>query len=441
MLDTARSQQTLVYEDDGQAFDLAYLIGLLKRRAFYFAIPFLSIAMAGFAIIKVQQPIYRAEGKVLVESAGISADLLRPTIKEFIDQRFAVLKERILAPDSLIATIDKFKLFPGIRDRMSGFELLELMRSRVTIKPVPLEMQPGAPTTAFSVGFDYEAPELALKVDNAFLNEILAEDTTRRTGNAAATAKLLESQVDKLKSEYDAVLAKIETIKQRPPNQQEAVSEEERARLKSVAELQTELAQKTSVYSDEHPVIKKLKKDISTLKHLIATTPQKTADNDTNDKDVALALQQQEVLLGKSLDEAQNKLAMARLGENLEKNQQAEHMQIIQYPELPGSPIRPKKALWFAIALGLASVIGAATVFVAEMLNRTIRSKKELTRFIDPHLIVSIPYLERPGEQLRRRIKFAVLLLALVAAMGAVTATLVIKQSPVDFAFFGSEQR
>ena len=240
------------------------------------------------------------------------------------------------------------------------------------------------------------------------------------------------------KNQYDGVLAQLQAIKQQPLGQQDALSEEAQAQLKALADLETDLVQKSSVYSDEHPVIKKLKKDIATLKHEIAATPQKAVGPQSNDKDAALILQQQEVLIGKNLDDAQNKLAMARLGENLEKNQQAEHMQIIQYPELPGAPVRPKKILWFAIALGLAGLIGVATVFVTEMLDRTIRTKKELTRFLDPRLIVTVPYLERVGEPRRRRVKFVLLCLTLVTVMGVATAAFVIKQRPIDFATLSS---
>lgn len=442
MLNTTSPQPALFYEERGQVFDVAYLIGLLKKRILYFAIPFLGVAMIGYAVIKIQQPIYRAEGKILVASSGISTDLLRPTITELINQRFEVLKERILAPDNLLATVDKFNLFAGVRNKMSGFQLLEHMRARVAIKPVPLEMQPGAPTTAFSVSFDYEVPELALQVDNEFLSQILADDSNRRASSAAETASLLEDQVKKLQGEYDAVLAQIESIKQRPIDQQEAISEEQKAQLKSLTDLQAEFVQKSSIYSDEHPAVKKLKRDIAALKQLIATTPQKApADNNAGDKNVTVVLQQQEALLGKSLEDARNKLAMARLGENLEKNQQADHMQVIQYPELPGKPVRPKKLQWFAIALALAAGIGGATAFLAEMLDRTIRGKKDLTRFVEPHLIVTIPYVSKSGEQLRRRLKIVVLFLVLVSAMGAATAAIVTRQSPVDFATLSSAPR
>ena len=442
MLNTVSPQPTLFYEDQGGVFDVAYLIGLFKRQILYFAVPFLALAMIGYAVTKIQTPIYRAEGKILVESSGISTDLLRPTVTELIDQRFEVLKQRILTPDNLLATVDKFNLFAGVRNQMSGFQLLEQMRNRVAIKPVPLEMQPGAPTTAFSVSFDYEAPELALQVVNEFLSKILAEDSSRRASSATETANLLEDQVKKLQGQYDAVLAQLESIKQRPIDQQEAVSEEQKAQLKSLTDLQAELVQKSSSYSDQHPAVKKLKTEIAALKQMIATTPQKApADKAAGDKNAIAVLQQQEALLGRSLEDARNKLAMARLGEGLEKNQQADHMQIIQYPELPGKPVRPKKLQWYAIALALAAAIGAATAFLAETLDGTIRGKKELTRFIEPRLIVTIPYVSKPGEQLRRRAKMLVLLLVLVGAMGAATAAFVTRQSPVDFATLSSMSR
>ena len=393
--------------------------------------------MLGLAVTEFQVPIYRAEGKVLLESSGISSDLLHPTINELIGERFQVYKERILAPENLIATVEKFNLFPSARKHMSGFQLLELVRKRVAITPVPLEMQPNRPTTAFSVSFDYEVPELALKVDDEFLNAIITQDASRRANNAVQTSQLLEDQVAKLKNEYDSVVAKLETAKQRPPSQQQAASEEAQTQLKSLAALQAELAEKSSIYSYEHPAIKKLKKDIANLKQMIAAAPQTVspAERPSQNEGLLQVLTQREMLVGKSLDDARNKLATARVGESLEKSQQADHLAVIQYPELPGDPIKPKKLLWFAMTIALAGVAGAVSIFAAEMLDRSIRSKKELARFIDPHLIVSIPYIQKRGEQLRRRAKLVLLYSALILVTAATTTfILVAKPHPVNFA-------
>ena len=40
MLDAVSSQQAFVYEDQAQGLDVAYLLNALKRRIFYFLIPF-----------------------------------------------------------------------------------------------------------------------------------------------------------------------------------------------------------------------------------------------------------------------------------------------------------------------------------------------------------------------------------------------------------------
>ena len=141
MLQTFTPQQAGLYEDQGQGFDLSYFIGILKRRIFYFAIPFLLVVMVGFAVVAIQRPIYRAEGKILVESPEIPPDLVHPTITEVANERVQVIQQRIMARDNLMAMVNKYDLFSRDRTWMSGTELLDLIRSRMEIKPVELDAQ------------------------------------------------------------------------------------------------------------------------------------------------------------------------------------------------------------------------------------------------------------------------------------------------------------
>src|SRR5271163_4463585 len=106
MLQAYGSQQSVLYEDQGQSFDLSYLIGILKRRSVYFALPFLFIVMLGFAIVAIQRPIYRAEGKILVESPEIPTELVHPTITEVADERVQIIQQRIMARDNLMAVVN-----------------------------------------------------------------------------------------------------------------------------------------------------------------------------------------------------------------------------------------------------------------------------------------------------------------------------------------------
>lgn len=437
MLETYSPQQAASYEDEGQAFDLQYLIGVFKRRVWYFLFPFLFIALAGSALVKTLPRIYRAEGQILVESPAVAPDLVRPTITELAGERFAIFKERLVAANNLLAVVDKFNLFPRQRASLSQSRLLDLVRSRVEIKPVTLQVTSNynTPTFAFSVAFEYELPDVAMKVVDEFLTEILNEDASRRTNSAAETTRVLEQEVRRLEGQHDALLARIEAAKQQPPDQKQAASQEIETQMKSLAALEADLVQKSSVYSDEYPAVKELKKKIAALKRSIATMPAATvADVQPDKPDVATeVLLQQEKDLEKNLEDANQKLTIARLGENLERNQQAEHLQVIAYPDLPDRPVRPDKLKLLALVVAAACAVGAGLAFAMEMLDGTIRRPNDLAKVIDRHLIVTIPYMSTAADERRRRRKFIVLSVGLLGATAAGIAGIIALPSSIGF--------
>ena len=443
MLDPHTPQQPVLYEDQDRNFDLSsllsYSVGLLKQHFFLFVLPFLIITLLGASSIKFLRPIYRAEGEILVESPKIAPDLIRPTITELDDQRFALYQQRIMAPSNLMGVMNKFDLFPGQRASLSQFRLLDLMRSRIQIEPATLEMRANKQTSTFAltVKFDYEVPDVALKVTNEFLTEILSDDASRRTSSASETTRLVEQQVKQLGTQHDAIVAQIENLKRQPPDQAQTVSDQVKAQIKALADLQADLVQKSSVYSEEHPAIKDLKRKIAALKRAVETASQPVAPTSDQFQDVATqVLTRQETELEKRLQEAENKLAVARLGETIERNQQADHLRIISYPELPEKPIKPNKLKLFAIILGAAGAIGAGCVFAAEMLNSSIRRSHDLERVIDKHLIVNIPYISAPGEASRTRRNFILLFTISVVPLVAAVAGIMLIHLPVDAAGF-----
>jgi len=58
-------------QEEGQSNLLrpAYYWELLKRRKYYFAIPFVAVALIGTALAFIWPPTYLSEGKILVQSA------------------------------------------------------------------------------------------------------------------------------------------------------------------------------------------------------------------------------------------------------------------------------------------------------------------------------------------------------------------------------------
>ena len=391
-------------------------------------------------VVAIQRPIYRAEGKILVESPEIPPELVRPTVMEVADARIQVIHQRIMTRDNLMEVMNKYKLFPRERTSMSGTELLDLMRSRVEIKPVEADLQrSNTPAIAFTLSFDYEVPDLARRVANDFLTAILSEDASSRTNSAAETTKFLEREVKRLEQEHDSVIAQIENIKRHPPDPEDTASEELKTKTKTLAELEATLVQKSSVYSDEYPEVKSLKKKVAALKRAIAEIPVKTRvvnASTSNDAVSAALLVRQETDLGRSLEETNRKLTAARLGESMERGQQAERLQVIEQPSLPQKPVKPKRSKWFAVAFALAALTGAGCVGAAEMLDRRIRGSRELIRIVDRDLIVTLPYLSTPGEERRKRRNVILICLVLVAAFAGAIAAAIILGISVDSSWF-----
>src|SRR5208282_1281893 len=296
------------------------------------------------------------------------------------------------------------------RSSMSETELIDLIRSRTEIKPVEPDVEllkrQEAPAIAFTLSFDYEVPDLAMKVANELLTSILSEDASTRTKNAEETTQFLEREVKRLESEHDSVIAQLVAVQQQVPEQplqrpldrEQPESNEVITQKKNLSDLEATLVQKSSIYSDEHPVVKNLKRSIAELKRLIASEPATPPTTDAaaaapaNDragmppptdkaKTVdALVLERQELNLEKDLEEANRKLTTARLGESMERGQQGEHLQVIEQPSLPQTPIRPLKLKWITMTFALAGIIATGSVILAETFDDSIRGSRELAK-------------------------------------------------------------
>jgi capsular polysaccharide biosynthesis protein len=441
VLQTYNSEPLSISEDHGQGQGFRHYVGIVKRRLFHFLIPFALIATVAFLITAIQRPIYLAEGKILVESREIPADLVRPTVTTASDERIQVIQQRIMTREFLLTLVSKFGLFAA--QRLSATEVFGLMRERTTIKRVDIDSSTRRDpfTIAFTVSFEYESAELALRVANEIFTQILDEDTRSRTNRAKATTSFLAKEVERLQGELESVEVRISEIKRRPSDSALEIPQQdpqqEKSQLAALNALRAELIQKTSVYSDAHPAVTAIKKRIAAMEKIIkqsAQSPSATQATLMSNEIEGLVRQRQAV--ERRLDDANGKLAAARLGESLEIDQQSERLQIIERPTKPQKPIRPNRRKTLGIALLLAAMVGVGTVLVAEALDKSIREPHDLLGVVDSHLIVSIPYISTRGEILRRKLTVVLGVGIVVMVLLGGLAGVVILGPTVNFSWF-----
>jgi uncharacterized protein involved in exopolysaccharide biosynthesis len=292
---------------------------------------------------------------------------------------------------------------------------------------------------AFTMSFEYENPELAMKVANEFLTLILNEDVRARTNRATETTQFLAREAKRLQGELDTVNAQISEMKRAGEATQEVSealnSEKLKSQMALLTAMKSDLIGRTSIYSGAHPALKALKKRIAALEEEISQGPKVDPARPQGGTNIDV-LEQQRTSIEKNLDDATKKLTAARLGESMERNQQSEHLQVIEQPALPQQPIKPKRLKLFAISLALATMSGFGVVFLAEILDKSIRGSRELAGVVDSRLVVAIPYISTAGEIRQRKRKIVLLWAILAVVLFAGLAAALYIGIQIDFSWF-----
>jgi uncharacterized protein involved in exopolysaccharide biosynthesis len=420
-----------VEEDRSHLLRPSFYWALFKRRWAYFAIPFVLIASAGVAVAYLWPATYLSEGKILVQSQQIPSELVRPTVTSAAQERLQVIQQRTLTRDNLIAIADKFQLYPDKRTLMSPTELVALVRKNIKIAPVDLQLEfkqrsrAENPTIVFSVGFEYADAAAATRVANELMTRILNEDLRDRTSRATDTTKFLSREVQRLQGENTALDNKIAQLR---VSQGKPVSSAKADQPSMLDQLKAELVQKSALYSDKHPQIQTLKRQIEAIEKAAPAA----SGTDPNSLASIEALIAQQEALQKNLEAASAKLAAARLGENLEKDQQSEKLEIIEQPTVPQEPIKPNRPKVAGLAIALALLAGAGLAFVVEISDKAIRRSSDIFSIVDSKLIVSIPYIMTTAEARRRKRLTMMLLFGSITLLAGVIIVTYFFLPPLD---------
>jgi uncharacterized protein involved in exopolysaccharide biosynthesis len=183
--------------------------------------------------------------------------------------------------------------------------------------------------------------------------------------------------------------------------------------------LKADLIQKSALYSDQHPIMQSLKRQIEAMEKALSKHPAQAGPDEPVDIE---ALEAQQEAGQKNLEAATAKLAAARLGETLEKDQQSEKLEVIEQPTLPQTPISPKIPKVAAIVVALSMMAGLGTAFAAEMADQGIRRSSDIFSIVDSQLVLSIPYITTKAEVRQRRRRIAVTWISVLVVLIGVGA-------------------
>ena len=441
MLQNQAYQEQPAGDDLGQLFSPANIFALIKRRALYFVIPFILVFAIGAVVALAWPAKYLAEGKILVQSQEIPSDLVRPTVISLANERIQIIEQRIMTRDNLLAIAKKFQISKNSwQNLISGTEIVDFVKERARIKPLALTLgSDRKQAIAFTVGFEHERPDVAMKVANELVTMILNEDVRARTAFASETTKFLDRDVQRLETQLSQFDAQIAELRRRPGGVAFDPSRFDEGR--SLAALKAELVIRGANLASSHPEIRALKQKIAALESSPSAAKGESTDSDaaagstpTNEPGFD-ALETKRASIKAELNTATQRLAAARLGENLERGQHSERLQVLEQPTLPQKPTSPNRPKIFMIAFMAALMAGGGLAFATELSDQSVRRSSDLYSIIDSHLIVSIPYIATRGEARRKKTKTisgsAIVAVLIVASLIALLFIL----PPLDIVF------
>ncbi len=321
-------------------------LGILRRRRGLIGLVFAVLFVIAAVVAVALPPVYRSTATILIKEQEIPQEFVRSTVTSFADERIQVISQQVMTRSTLLDLVDKYGLYGSARQKETSEDILDRMRRDIKLTPISAEVtdrRSGSPvksTIAFSLSYDSEVAANAQKIANELTTLYLNENVKNRQQKAAETTLFLDEELARVTEHISDSEQKLSAFKARNQGRTPDLSlsnqvsservnaevqriereitflEERKSALQGqladtkpatpvvgnggtilepedrLKALQLQLTSLTGIYSDDHPDVKRLRREIATLK--VETGLQ---DDATDRENKLLQLQQQISLL------------------------------------------------------------------------------------------------------------------------------------------------
>ncbi|MEM9433443.1 MAG: lipopolysaccharide biosynthesis [Pseudomonadota bacterium] len=470
-------------------FDFRFFWNLFLKRLPLMMAAFLICAGSSVFVAINTPKSYSTSATLLVEEPQIQSS---GALSENAGVQLEVIQQRLMTRANLIDIANNRNVLPDEED-MTPDEVLDLMRATIDISRSSGRDR----ATVMQIQFENGDPQTAADVVNDLVTIVLNDNARQRTRAAEGKLAFFEQEVQRLGIDLDAQSERILVFKSsnagalpdslsyrrdRVDLLQERVARLERessglqeqrgriiqvyqatGRLQSEADermspterrlldLEAQLSQALSVFSENNPRVKLLQNQVDRQRELFASESaglvaegggdgaegsedallqislaqldtqlesieiETTASNEelvvlqesiakTSANQIALdALERDYENIQGQYNAAVDRLNEARVGERIEVSSRGQRITVIENANVPTVPSGPSRRKIVAAGVGAGLLAMAAIFFLLETLNRTIRRPAELVSALGVTPIAAIPYIESASRRFARR--------------------------------------
>jgi polysaccharide chain length determinant protein (PEP-CTERM system associated) len=495
-------------------FDIQQLFrACFRRKGLIIAAGLVTFLLAGFLAANLPE-VYRSSTLILITPQKLPASYISSTSTMSVEQRVQTITRQILSRTSLEKIINEFDLFQLKTSGTTMEERVEALRKRVKIEV--------RRSDTFELTFDASNPEIAMRVTARLASFFIEENLRAREQQAEGTTSFINAEAERLRKELESREALVNQFKAKYRNE---LPEQLDANLRALDQLRRELEngllrlsslqERKAVlekqmaeselfdptmllgigtgessspsgvsalrnrelekllqrYSEKHPDVVRLKRELEIskavelqetkkpvpnepikagmpmkevfnsqisdlkaemeslqgknnyLRDQIAVVQTRVDNTPVRAMDLAKTTRDYDITVRKYQD-LQAKGLEAQLSANMEKNQKGEQFQVVDpasFPEKPVAPQRPRIA-FIGLALGLMAGIGL--VLLLEMLDTSLKRVDEVESLAGVPMLAAIPAVATQDLVLEKRQAQGILVLAsvtsLIVGLGAI---------------------
>ena len=197
------------------------LLAIARRRVSYFIIAFLVVFGMAVGLAIFLPPVYQAKTTILIEEQQIPLDMIRTTVTDFVEQRLQTITQQFTTRKNLLELIDRFDLYKKQRRSKTKDELVDQFREDIALNPISTQVvdrRTGRPTTAtiaFEVSYQGEDPRRVQQVANVLASFYLSKNIETREEHAKSSTEFLGQERDRVAGEIKKLDAQLVELKEK----------------------------------------------------------------------------------------------------------------------------------------------------------------------------------------------------------------------------------
>jgi succinoglycan biosynthesis transport protein ExoP len=467
--------------------------GLFQRRKWWILCSVFTISSAVAGVSLILPKNYRSETLILVEPQKIPEDYVRATVTSDATDRLQTISEEIMSRTRLETIIHDLNLYPDLQGKKSGDEIVATMRKDITVDVITDAHPEKHSVGAFKIAYVAPTPLIARQVTQEIADLYIEENLRVRTQQAVGTNQFIDNEVIKARSDLEEQEAK---IKQFNAEHLGALPEQEQSNLQLIGQYQSlsqanneaidratqqraylqsmlnisgpnkgsipsfgvsgtqtdlekkrqELAEAEQRYTDAHPDVIRLKREVMILEQAAHGQPRESiadvppgSDMPQQLRSQLVAIQQEiksrsarEIALEARIRGLQERIAIqpevqsqfadlnrdyqamqknyqsleekseaSGMAAQLESHNESEQFRIIDAADLPSRPYSPNLLIINGAGLLVSMMTGMLLALFAELRDSTIHDSDELERYLSIPLVAAIPKIRKSAPRKR----------------------------------------